>query len=217
MKEQVVEMAKRRKVAKGERSNTVGEKTLDEKLAKAMGHPVRAQIISYLERNGVSSPTEMAKAGLAEEKLPNVAYHVRILEEYGCVELVEEEPVRGSTAHYYRATTRMLLDIDAWRKLNKSTKKAVSIVAVQETIEGVSEAMEQDTFDSFDERNIMNLRRQVDKKGFLVAAQKMHEFMEWFDELEEECFKRNQSGDADQLFPMSVNMLLYEAPRRKKS
>lgn len=205
-------MAKRRKVPKGERRNTVGERTLDEKLAKAMGHPVRAQIVSHLEKNGVSSPKEMAKAGLADEKLPNVAYHVRVLEEYGCIELVEEEPVRGSTAHYYRATTRMLLDIDAWRKLNKSTKKAISIVAVQETIEGISQAMEQDTFDSFDERNVMNLRRQVDKKGFLLAAQKMHEFMEWFDELEAECLQRSNKGQG--LFPMSVNMLLYEAPRK---
>jgi DNA-binding transcriptional ArsR family regulator len=213
----VIDMGKRRKVAKGERSNTVGEKTLDEKLAKAMGHPVRAQIVSYLEKNGVSSPKEMARAGIAEEKLSNVAYHVRILEEYGCVELVEEEPVRGSTAHYYRATTRMLLDIDAWRKLNKSTKKAVSIVAVQETIEGISEAMEQDTFDSFDERNVMNLRRQVDKEGFLAAAQKMHEFMEWFDDLEAECLQRARGSDGDQLFPMAVNMLLYEAARMKAS
>jgi DNA-binding transcriptional ArsR family regulator len=204
-------MAKRRKVAKSERSNTVGEKTLDQKLAEAMGHPVRAQIISYLEKHGVSSPKEMALAGLAEEKLSNVAYHVRILEEYGCIELVEEEPVRGSTAHYYRATTRMLLDVDAWRRLNKSTKKAVSIVAVKETIEGISEAMEHDTFDSFDERNVMNLRRQVNRKGFLVAAQKMHEFMEWFDELEAECL---QQADSEELFPMAVNMLLYEAPRQ---
>jgi DNA-binding transcriptional ArsR family regulator len=70
-------MGKRRKVAKHERGNTVGEKTLDEKLAKAMGHPVRAQIISFLERRGVSSPKEMAVAGLAEEKQSNVAYHVR--------------------------------------------------------------------------------------------------------------------------------------------
>jgi DNA-binding transcriptional ArsR family regulator len=210
-------MGKRRKVEKGERSNTVGEKTLDEKLAKAMGHPVRAQIVSFLEKNGISSPKEMAQAGLAEEKLSNVAYHVRILEEFGCVELVEEEAIRGSTAHYYRATTRMLLDVDAWRKLNKSTKKAVSIVAVKETIEGISEAMEQDTFDSFDERNVMNLRRQVDKEGFLVAAKKMHEFMEWFDELEEECLKRNQDSDSGYLFPMSVNMLLYESPRKKQS
>jgi DNA-binding transcriptional ArsR family regulator len=205
-------MAKRRKVAKSERRNTVGEKTLDEKLAKAMGHPVRAQIISYLEKHGVSSPKEMAVAGLAEGKLPNVSYHVRILEEYGCIELVEEEAVRGSTAHYYRATTRMLLDIDAWRKLNKGTKKAISIVAVQETIEGISEAMEQDTFDSFDERNVMNLRRQVNRKGFLIASQKMHEFMEWFDELEADCLQ--QSRDGDELFPMAVNMLLYEAPRQ---
>jgi hypothetical protein len=108
--------------------------------------------------------------------------------------------VRGSTAHYYRATTRMLLDVDAWRKLNKSTKKAVSIVAVQETIEGISEALEQDTFDSFDERNVMNLRRQGDKKGFLESSQKMHEFMEWFDELEEACLKRSQGSEGEDLF-----------------
>lgn len=54
--------------------------------------------------------------------------------------------------------------------------------------EGAS-AMEQDTFDSF----------------------------EWFDDLEAEYLKRSQSSGGNHLFPMAVNMLLYESPRHKKN
>jgi len=46
-----------------------------------------------------------------------VSYHVRMLRDYDCVELVRTEPRRGALQHFYRATARPNLDDDQWRTL----------------------------------------------------------------------------------------------------
>ena len=62
---------------------------------------------------GVASPNEMAKE--FEESLPLVSYHVRILRELDCIELVRTTPRRGAIEHHYRALTRPFLDDADWR------------------------------------------------------------------------------------------------------
>ena len=46
-----------------------------------------------------------------------VSYHVRMLRDYDCVELVRTEPRRGALQHFYRATARPTLEEDQWRTL----------------------------------------------------------------------------------------------------
>jgi DNA-binding transcriptional ArsR family regulator len=72
----------------------------DERLGRALGHPLRHRLLRVLT-DRVASPKELA-AHLAEP-LPNVSYHVRVLAELGCVELVRTVPRRGALEHYYRA------------------------------------------------------------------------------------------------------------------
>jgi transcriptional regulator with XRE-family HTH domain len=96
-----------------------------EALAKALSHPMRAQALTILVER-TASPKEIADE--LDETLPNVSYHVRVLEELGLVELVEEEAIRGSVAHFYRAVEQdignpawkwspLLLDEEGWRKI----------------------------------------------------------------------------------------------------
>lgn len=53
--------------------------------------------------NGTASPRELSST--LSESLSNVSYHVRVLADCGVVELVRTRAVRGSTQHFYRATT----------------------------------------------------------------------------------------------------------------
>ena len=63
---------------------------LEQVLAKALSHPLRAEILSFLTEHGASSPAQMDKAGLGrgisapngaeKTKLGNIAYHCRVLE-----------------------------------------------------------------------------------------------------------------------------------------
>jgi DNA-binding transcriptional ArsR family regulator len=88
------------------------EAPVDQRLIKALGHPVRLRVLDILNAR-VASPSELAKE--LEEPLGNVAYHVKILEETGSIELVRTAPVRGALEHFYRATTDVSatwLDLD---------------------------------------------------------------------------------------------------------
>lgn len=72
-------------------------------LAKAASHPLRRRLLELLAEQPSSSPNEMAKK--LREPLTNTSYHVRMLHDLGCIELVDTEPRRGAIEHYYRLTS----------------------------------------------------------------------------------------------------------------
>ena len=75
----------------------------DQRLFKALGHPLRQRILDSLnEQEG--SPSQIAER--LGERLGNVSYHVKILERNGAAELVSTKAVRGAVEHFYRATAR---------------------------------------------------------------------------------------------------------------
>lgn len=79
-------------------------------LLKALGHPVRKMLLKLcLEADEPKSPKGLALAtyrgkGSFQKHLSNVSYHMRTLAQYGALEIVKEEPRRGSVAHFYRPT-----------------------------------------------------------------------------------------------------------------
>lgn len=66
---------------------------------KALTHPLRVHILLRALTIGRISPT--AYASQEGEKLSLVSYHVKILKEYGALELVDTQPRRGATEHFY--------------------------------------------------------------------------------------------------------------------
>jgi DNA-binding transcriptional ArsR family regulator len=68
--------------------------------AKALGHPIRRQIVAALE-DRIASPAEIAGELRAPTALPVVSYHFRCLEEQGLIHLVGTKQVRGAVAHFY--------------------------------------------------------------------------------------------------------------------
>lgn len=87
--------------AKKSRSNSSHAASAD--LVAALNHPTRRRLLKlYLEKNAPLSPRELAD--LTGEKLTTISYHVRVLADKNAIELAEEEPVRGSVAHFYRVT-----------------------------------------------------------------------------------------------------------------
>src|SRR5882757_8003906 len=91
-----------------------------ERLMKAMSHPLRAAILRILN-DRTASPAELARE--LDDHLHNVSYHTKRLEQLGCVELVKERHVRGAVEHFYRATTRHLVDTSDWEALDPVIKE----------------------------------------------------------------------------------------------
>src|SRR3954465_41146 len=105
--------------------------TSEARIAKALAHPLRARILQRLGER-VASPGDLA--GELNAPLGVVSYHVRMLRDYECVELVRTEPVRGALQPFHRATARPTLDEAQWRKLPARLRKELSGATIKELV-----------------------------------------------------------------------------------
>jgi DNA-binding transcriptional ArsR family regulator len=65
-----------------------------------LGHPLRREILKhFVDKNEQLSPNQVSKE--LGEPLNSVGYHVKVLRDAGALILVDEQPVRGSTQHFY--------------------------------------------------------------------------------------------------------------------
>ena len=96
--------------------------TPDQRVIKALSHPLRFQILRVLNER-VASPSEIATE--LGEPLGNVAYHTKILAENGAIEQVRTAPVRGALEHFYRAQIRPWFDDDMSAQLPASVRRAL--------------------------------------------------------------------------------------------
>ena len=120
-------MAPKTKAKKGE-----SRSKLDQRLIKALAHPLRADILAVLNER-VASPNELAKG--FGEGLSQVSYHVKVLHECDCLELVKTEPRRGAVEHYYRATARAFLADGDWERLPEVARSGFTASLMQGAVE----------------------------------------------------------------------------------
>ena len=111
-------------------------------VAKAFAHPLRVQILIILNER-VASPNLLAQE--LERSLNLVAYHVRVLEKYDCIELVDTKQRRGATEHFYRATRRQFLSDAEWSRMPEILKPAVSGAVLQAIFGDIEEAVKSGT------------------------------------------------------------------------
>ena len=109
--------------------------TSEARIAKALAHPLRARILQRLGER-VASPGDLAVELGAP--LGVVSYHVRMLRDYDCVELVRTEPVRGALQHFYRATARPNLDDAQWRTLPTTLRGELMGETIQELVDDLA-------------------------------------------------------------------------------
>ena len=185
---------------------------LDSNIVKALSHPLRMRILTRLNE-GVASPNEMAKE--FEESLPLVSYHVRILRELDCIELVRTTPRRGAIEHHYRALTRPFLDDDDWAQLPPSARKAVSNTVLSKLLGDVREAVAAGTFDQRADRHLSYAPLMLDEQGWRELGERLGEVLAWA--IEEQAvsagrLQDDESGGAE--VRARLSMLAYSAPPR---
>lgn len=146
-----------------------------EQLVKGLSHPVRVECMTVLAER-VASPRELAN--MFDEDLSNVSYHVRVLSELGLIELVDEEPVRGAVAHYYKAVERPLLSIEQWEEMPLAVRRMFSAQNWDVLIKNATEAIEHGTFDERPDRHLTRTPLLVDSEGFARLSKAMDDLLE---------------------------------------
>jgi len=88
-------------------------RVIDQRLVKAVAHPLRVEILETMVSHGELSPAQIAKK--LDRPPGNVSYHVNVLRDCEVLELVRTEPRRGALEHYYRPaeTIRGFIDLAA--------------------------------------------------------------------------------------------------------
>jgi DNA-binding transcriptional ArsR family regulator len=71
-------------------------------LAKALGHPMRIDIVRRIREAGELSPSEYGET--SGETLNNSSYHTRVLKAAGVIEVARTEPRRGALESFYALT-----------------------------------------------------------------------------------------------------------------
>jgi DNA-binding transcriptional ArsR family regulator len=136
--------------------------TSEARIAKALAHPLRARILQRLGER-VASPGDLAVE--LNAPLGVVSYHVRMLRDYECVELVRTEPVRGALQHFYRATARPTLDEAQWRKLPSSLRKELSGAAIGDLVKDLAASADANLLDD-PEVMITRTPLELDERAF---------------------------------------------------
>lgn len=203
-----------KKSKKNPRKKTGKVPKLDERIAKALGHPTRCEIIAILS-DRCASPSEMAD--MLGEELSNVSYHTKVLYELDCVEVVDKEQVRGAMKTRYRGTTKMLLTSEYWDRLSLTTRAGISANALNELGRRAEHSVEAGVFDRRKDRSILTVKMDVDEKGWKDANAAAWAAYERMEEIQAEVANRSsgEKGGKAKTFRATASFLVFESPMQE--
>lgn len=181
--------------------------SVDQRVVRAMGHPVRVQALVILNER-VASPNEIAKE--LGESVGHVSYHIKVLRECECIELVDTAPRRGAMEHYYRATDRAFLNSDEWAALPASLRPGISASGIDTIFKDISAAVLKGTFDERSNRHLSWTPILIDEQGWDELQAGLDEMLEKVFEIQSASAERLVAEDAPGI-PVSVAMLGFEA------
>jgi DNA-binding transcriptional ArsR family regulator len=191
---------------------------VDQRLVKALAHPLRVEILTILNER-MASPNELSKE--LEEGLSQVSYHVKVLKDFECIEMVKTEPRRGAVEHYYRATERAYLTDRDWRALPASMKSGVSSSAVEMVIEDVVASLKGGAFDAREDRHISWTPGIVDEQGWGESVDLVNETLAQIIKIHADSAKRlaksGEEGIQATAILMNFEGLKAEAKSAKKA
>jgi DNA-binding transcriptional ArsR family regulator len=135
----------------------------DQKVAKALSHPLRVRLLTILNES-TASPRELATRVGAP--LENVSYHVRRLAELGCIELVETRASGNAVEHLYRAQVRPFLIGKQWTELPKPLRRSITNHILEQIFDDVRRSVVAEAFDAREDRILVRVPLVVDEQGW---------------------------------------------------
>jgi DNA-binding transcriptional ArsR family regulator len=177
-------------------------------VAKAFAHPLRVQILIILNEK-VASPNMLAQQ--LDESLNLVAYHVRVLEKYDCIELIDTKQRRGATEHFYRATRRQFLSDDEWARMPASLRPGMAAAVLKSVFEDLETAARAGTLEEVDDIHITRTPMVLDRQGWTDVSELLQGALDRLLEIQAQSSERiATSGDSGTL--AKVHLLHFKSP-----
>ena len=173
----------------------------DPRLAKALAHPLRVDILRHLG-DRTASPSEIAAEIGAP--LTNVSYHIRKLRSLGLIKLVRKTPKRGVIEHYYSAKPRTTVTDEAWAATPDIVKEAL---VTPHARRGAEEMMRSIAAGGFNRYNSHFARQtnKLDERGWDESSKLLHKFYDDLAKVEQEAIARMEADGSE---PIQAGILI---------
>jgi hypothetical protein len=177
-------------------------------VAKAFAHPLRVQILIILNER-VASPNLLSQE--LDQSLNLVAYHVRVLEKYDCIELVDTKQRRGATEHFYRATRRQFLTDSEWARMPESLRPGLAGAMLKSVFEDLEDASKSGTLDEVEDLHLSRTPMVVDKQGWGDISSLLKGTLDRVLEIQTEASERMAAGEEPGILS-KVHILHFKSP-----
>jgi DNA-binding transcriptional ArsR family regulator len=137
---------------------------VDPRLAKALEHPIRIEILSILQE-GPSSPTRIQRE-LETVSLNLVAHHMKVLKELGFVELVETVSKRGAKEHIYRVARSPVISDEAWDELTPKMRLPITATVLRLISSDLARSLSAGLFDEIPDVHLSRSPLKLDREGW---------------------------------------------------
>lgn len=146
-----------------------GPDLVDPRLAKALAHPLRVEILALL-RTGPSSPAKIQRR-LENVSLNLVSHHIKVLKDLGCIELAETVNRKGATEHIYKPTGSLVLSDDAWKELSPLLRQPVTSTTLRMISADLSGSLGTGRFTEIPDTHLSRTPLKLDSQGWSEAAE----------------------------------------------
>ena len=179
----------------------------DPRLAKALAHPLRIEILRHLG-DRTASPSEIASEIGAP--LTNVSYHVRKLRALGLIKLVRKTPKRGVIEHYYSAKSRRKITDDAWADVPSIVKEALCVPHADNQVAEITKAASSGGFDRRD-AHISTTRMKLDEAGWKAASEVLAKALSDIEAIDAEAVERLKRDPHGGRIVSTAHIALFES------
>lgn len=182
---------------------------LDQRIAKAVSHPLRRDVLEFIVERGEASPNEAATALGAS--LGTVSYHVHILRNLECVELVRTEPRRGAVEHFYRPSIEAFLDDTQWSKLPVAVRRQLAGQTIGDLIQEMGAAAREGGFDR-EGVHVDRMPMRLDATGWNELSDLLLRTLQEATEIQRRSDEREPA--ADEIEPSMLGIVHFQRPDR---
>jgi DNA-binding transcriptional ArsR family regulator len=188
--------------------------TLDQKLIKALAHPMRVEILA-LVNDREWSPNELAEELV--EGLSQVSYHVKVLRDYEMIEMTKTEPRRGAVEHFYRAIKRAYIPTEMAVHIPKSGRNIIANSILKEIDKDLGASVKSGKFYERDDRHVTWTPADLDEEGCAEANEAADEFVKRFVQVEaNSANRRAESEDGGEHIAVSAAVLVFPSEHGEK-
>jgi DNA-binding transcriptional ArsR family regulator len=184
-----------------------GSHSLDERLIKALAHPLRWRIVETLVERGEASPVELAR--LLDQPLATVSHHTRVLRDNDCIELTRTEPRRGAVEHYYRALMPAFFDDEQWASIPTVLRRGLAAQVFRRVVAEAAAAGAGGAFDA-PGAHLARMVVELDDHGWGELSELVIEFLARAQAIQDDSDARRGTGDGGDARTSEIALMHFE-------